>query len=547
MSFFTKLFSSFTRTERKTFIVSIVVAAFCLVAAIVVIVLQTTKSVPAVGGRFIEGMVGQPEHVNPVTAVSKTDLALVKLVYSSLPDIADTIQTSPDGKTWTVRLKENLHWQDGQKLTSDDVIFTVEAIQNHDSNSPLIAAWQGITATRSSELELQFSLAHPYAFFTDNLRNLYVLPKHLFADIPPGNWRLSQNDLKPIGSGPYQFSSYDQQSDGFINDYHLNAWSGTGGPRVFIQNFDFMFSANQGDVIKNFNAGRLSGFTATPDDLALLARPFSLSSWHSTGYYAVFWNQGNNDVLADPAVRAALALAVDRNAILAKALGGHGVPDYGPIPPNAAYAAPLTATSSSDLAAAALDAAGWHLNADGVRQSVIQKTTTTLAFTITVPDIGFLVSTAQQLQSAWHALGANVTIATDTPDHIATNQVVNRSYDALLYGNILGPSSDLTTFWSSAGRFAPGKNLSLYANTSDDNLMATLLVTQGDATRTAMFAQLQSDIVAANPAVFLYSPEDMYVTNGDTRNITTSNVLSDPSDRFREVPQWYLSTTRVLK
>ena len=45
-----------------------------------------------------------------------------------------------------------------------------------------------MTVSRVSELEVQFTLSNPYAFFGDTLNNLYILPKHLFADTPPGNW-----------------------------------------------------------------------------------------------------------------------------------------------------------------------------------------------------------------------------------------------------------------------------------------------------------------------------------------------------------------------
>ena len=71
-----------------------------------------------------------------------------------------------------------------------------------DAHSPLYQSWQGVTATRVSELEVEFTLANPYAFFGDTLNNLYILPKHLFADTPPGNWHLSDYNLKPVGSGP---------------------------------------------------------------------------------------------------------------------------------------------------------------------------------------------------------------------------------------------------------------------------------------------------------------------------------------------------------
>ncbi len=201
MSFFKKLFFAFTRREKMIFIAAGAAAVASFAVVISIVIADMTTAVPARGGQYAEGVVGQPEYVNPVIASSETDLSLVKLVYSNIADDADTVRASPDGKTWTVRLKDGLSWQDGQKLTSDDVIFTVQSIQNPDANSPFAKSWQGVTASRVSELEVQFILAKPYAFFKDNLENLYIIPKHLFADVPPANWRLSGYNLKPIGNG----------------------------------------------------------------------------------------------------------------------------------------------------------------------------------------------------------------------------------------------------------------------------------------------------------------------------------------------------------
>lgn len=546
MSFFKKIFSAFTRAERAWFLALLVIAIASVIVLTSVNIVQSTTAVPAQGGSFTEGMVGQPEYVNPVTAQSETDLSLVKLIYSNIYDIADSVTSSTDGKTWTVRLKEGLTWQDGEQLTSDDVVFTVQSIQNPDADSPLASAWQNVSVSRESELEIVFSLANPDVLFGDTLQNLYIAPKHIFADVPPGNWRLSDYILKPVGSGPYEFDSYDQESDGFIADYHLSAWSGFSGTAPLVQNFNFEFYPNEGDLVTAFNDGQVDGFAPTLDDLADITRPHDTYSWRAPDYYAVFFNQSNAAPLQDPFVREALSESVDRDALVSNILGGNGVSDYGPIPPGAPYFSQIITTSSLDTASTTLTADGWMVGSDGIRSAVIQNVSTTLAFTLTVPDIDFLVNTADALQSAWRSIGIDVTIATDTPQNIATNEVPNRNYEALLFGNVLGPSSNLYSFWDSAERFAPGLNLAIYSDPEVDNLIAEIPQTLGDATRTAMFATLESDIVGANPAVFLYSTNDLYVTDNSVRGVET-NFLIDPSDRFLEVPSWYLDTTRVAK
>ena len=549
MSFFKKIFFAFTKRERIAFLAASAIAILSFSVVISMLVAQSTTTIPTTGGDYTEGGVGQPEYVNPVTASSEADLDIVKMVYSNVPDIADAVTASPDGKTWTVRIKPNLHWQDGEQLTSDDVIFTVESIEDPDSQSPLASGWQGVIANRMSELEVQFVLPAPYAFFGDDLKNLYIIPKHIFGDVPPGNWRLSDYNLKPVGSGPYEFTSYDRGSDGFISSYRLAAWEGSFSKQPLIPNFTFTFFRNEESLVKAFNGGAIDGFMlASPADVAAIARPYGLFQSRATDYYAIFLNQSENGALQDPAVRSGLSLAIDRSGLVSSALGGNGVPDGGPIPPDAAYSSAAIGipTSSQDLARATLDGAGWKLGADGNRIQTTKNGTTTIAITLTVPDIDFLATTARIIQNDWQSIGIPTTIATDSPDTIMSDAVNNRSYEALLFGNILGPSSDLYSFWDSAERFSPGLNLATYDNPIVDGLIETARTTMNDGSRTADLAKAQKDIVLDTPAVFLYSVDDLYAAGKNIQGIATS-TLSDPSDLFREVPDWYLETARVLK
>ncbi|MGC9968315.1 MAG: peptide ABC transporter substrate-binding protein [Minisyncoccia bacterium] len=542
-----KIFFAFTKIERIVFLTASALSLTSFVVVMGMLAAQATTIVPAAGGDYTEGMVGQPEYVNPITAMSQTDLSLVKMVYSNLYDIADKVEASPDGRVWTIRLKENLHWQDGEKLTSDDVIFTVQSIQSKDAGSPLFQSWQGVAVSRTSELEFQFSLANPYAFFNDNLNDLYILPKHLFANAPPGNWHLSDYNLKPVGSGPYEFVSYEKRSDGAISAYHLQAWDDYFGTKPLVEHFDFRFFGNESDLVKSFNAGQIDGMgDLGPGTLATIERPYDLSSWRTPSYYAVFFNQSKSLPLEDGAVREALGEAVDRNALVANVLQGKGKPDYGPIPEDAPSFVPIMTTTSLDLASATLDAAGWRAGTDGFRAKTIQKTAVPLVVNLMVPQIDFLVKTAEELQGAWKKIGVRVNIVTNNPQDLLSGTIKNRGYESLLFGNVLGPSSDLYAFWDSSQRFYPGLNLAIYNNKKIDSLIESARMEMNDAARAQKFANAELAIAADNPAIFLYSPDYLYVTNKSIRGITPQ-FLPDPSDRFRKVGEWYLNTARVLK
>ena len=549
---FKKIFAALTKKERITFVLALAgtIVSFAVVMGFVIA--QTTKAVPAAGGEYTEGILGQPEYINPVIASSQIDLDLVKMIYSNLQDISDSITPSADMKTWDVRLKQGLTWQDGQQLTSDDVIFTVRSIQNPDAKSPLYQSWQGVTATRVSELEVQFTLSNPYAFFGDTLNNLYILPKHLFANTPPGNWHLSDYNLKPIGSGPYQFVSYDKNNEGFISSYQLAAWNGTIEAHPLINTFNFDFFNDENTLVSAFNNGTIDGFgNASPEDISQITRPDNMFTWPTSAYYAVFFNQSINIGLQDPAVRQALSIAVDRNALINTALGGNGSPEYGPIPQNAQYYHPQNnATSTTSAIASAenlLNNAGWTIvGSSTYRSKVINKITVPLVINLTVPQIDFLAKTAGYLQTVWQSIGVQVNVIPDSSNDIVNNLIPARNYESLLFGNVLGPSSDLYSFWDSSQDFAPGLNLSLYNNPTVNSLIEQARQNPISASTSQEFAAAQADIIASYPAIFLYSPYYVYVTNKYTQGISTS-LLIDPSDRFREIGNWYLDTARVLK
>jgi len=182
----------------------------------------------------------------------------------------------------------------------------------------------------------------------------------------------------------------------------------------------------------------------------------------------------------------------------------------------------------------------------GLRGKKIQSAAVPLAVNLAVPQIDFLMKTAAALRDTWQKIGAQITITADGPDSIEADYIENRSYEALLFGNILGPSSDLYAFWDSSQRFSPGLNLAIYGNSKVDSLIESARQTMNDASRTQKFADAQNNIVNDYPAAFLYSPNDLYVANKSIQGINP-DVLSDPSDRFSEVPQWYLETARVLR
>lgn len=544
-----KLFRALTANEKIVFISASALLVISGVALAGLKLAKSTEAVPTAGGEFTEGAVGQPIYINPVIASNEIDRDLVRLIFSNIRDVADKIDVSADGRIWTIRLKEDLSWQDGEKLTSDDVIFTIQKIQDPETNSPLAGEWQGVAAQRLSELEVQLSLVNPYAFFADTLKNLYILPKHLFAGVPPANWRLSDYNLQPVGSGPYKFLPYDKSANGFINLYRLAAWDKYFGEKPLIQNFDFRFFSGSEEMLKNFNSGQIDGISGPEaGDLTKIKRPYNTFAFRLPSYYAIFFNQSKSVPLQDPAVRKALTFAANRENLVSAVLGGRGNPDYGPVPPGAPYFNPAieTATTSLDLASETLTAAGWKMNASGTREKTIGKTKIPLRLSIAVPQIDFLSQTADILRQQWQNIGLQINLAPQSIGEITGGTIKNRDYEMLLFGNILGGSSDLFSFWHSSERFYPGLNLAVYNNKKADALIESVRQNLDPQSRTSQFNELLSVIMNDYPAVFLYSPDYLYVANKNLHGLD-GGFIPQPADIWATAGKWYLKTAIVLK
>ena len=192
--------------------------------------LDVTIPVPSIGSSYTEGVIGDPHTINPLYASRDTDRDITRLVFSGLvtynnagaiePDLADNVDISGDGKTYTVTLKKNLQWHDGEAITADDVIFTVHTIQNGQFRSPLRSDWQGVSVQKLGDDSVRFSLRAPYAPFIENL-TLGIIPQHVWQNVTPDQAPLHEANLKPVGSGPYQFDQLKQNKDGSISWYQI--------------------------------------------------------------------------------------------------------------------------------------------------------------------------------------------------------------------------------------------------------------------------------------------------------------------------------------
>ncbi len=370
---------------------------------------QFMINVPARGGELREGIVGLPRTVNPVISITDVDRDLGNLIYSGLtkynrekivPDLARSWDISEDGLTYTFNLRKDIFFQDGKPLTADDIVFTIQKIQDPALKSPRRADWTNVTVKQTSPTQVQFILKQAYAPFITNT-NVGILPKHIWGSVSDEQFIYSQFNTEPIGSGPFKLSSVTHDNGGIPTEYHLTTWNKYYGSEPYLDTITFHFFSDEENALGALDVGSIDSLASiSPSEAQRLAsntaESYQVLSSHLPRVFSVFLNQGQAPALADSAVRAALDVAVDRNELVASVLNGYGAPIHGPIPgivststvavaaSTATVKVGTTATSSVssadvvqranyDRAEAILQKAGWKRNDDGIYEKKTKK------------------------------------------------------------------------------------------------------------------------------------------------------------------------------
>lgn len=516
-----------------------------------------TRPIPAYGGEYIEGIVGQPLRINPLFATSnEADADLSQLIYSGLfkydnqnnliPDLAEGYDISEDETTYTIHLKKNVLWHDDQIFNANDILFTINLISNPVYKSPLRSNWQGIETTIIDDYTIEFKIKNPYVGFLNNL-TFGILPKHIWDSITADNFSLSSLNLKPIGTGPYKYSSIQKDSKDNILSYKLISNPSYFNGKPYISKITFNFYLDEESAVNALNRKEIAGINSiSPERIATIKvqKSISIHKFDLPRYSAIFFNQTKSISLANDEVREALNYATDRQEIINTILEDNGQSVYSPFLPNMMGYLKDLEHPEFDLEKAnkILDDKDWKKGEDGFRS----KDGVDLKINLTTTDWDELVRTAEIIKSQWEKIGIKVDINSYSISDIRENYIRTREYDALLFGQALGADSDPYYFWHSDNKKDPGLNLSLFGNSDSDKLIEAGRIEFDAEKRSQNYIDFQKILNQENPAVFLYSPNYLYPVSKNVQGIIMESLVSS-SKRFSDINHWYIKTKRVKK
>jgi peptide/nickel transport system substrate-binding protein len=520
---------------------------------------------PVPGGVHVEALIGKVARLNPILdTYNQVDRDIDRLIYSGLisfnsrgepmPDLAAEWAVSADATIYTFTLREDARWHDGEPVTSDDVIYTFSKMQDEDYPGPadFQAMWQQVNIIRLDEYRVQFQLPEPFAPFLDYLA-VGLLPDHLLRGVSAGELIDHPFNLQPVGTGPFAFDRFVVE-DGEITSVSLIAFEDYYGQVPYLERVEFRFFENSHDALDAYIAGEIQGIGKI--DSAIFTEVFNspelnLHTSRLPRISLVFINSKNSEktYLAEKKFRQALMLSVNRQWIIDHALQGQGLIPCGPIMPGTwAFSESLECfTFEPDRAAHLLDELEWELPVGatpGTPEYQRTKDDQTLSLELIHSNDPTDEIVAEMLKASWEAIGILVELKEVNSESLLQDYLEPRDFELVLTEIDLSrsPDPDPYPFWHDS-QTETGQN---YGGFTDRNISIWLeqaRVNPDFGRRAELYRNFQHRFQDLVPALLLYYHVYSYAIDAQVQGVTVG-PLYDPSDRFRNISDWYLLTRR---
>jgi peptide/nickel transport system substrate-binding protein len=452
---------------------------------------------------------------------------------------------SEDGRTITVRLREDATWSDGEPVTADDFVFTYNTIMDDRnsvfSRSPYDPHVASVEAADDYTVVITFN--EPYAPWLTSIFT-YVLPEHVLAPVIESAGTLDGADwnrMPTVGVGPYVFSEWESGSH-ILFTRNENHWQPGNIERIFVRIIPD--DAAQIAAIKagDSDIGVFISFPDVPELQALgTLEVVSTASGFMEGWFFNFGENGH-PALQDLRVRQALAYGFDRWQITEDLLLGLSAPPASPwdLSP---YASPDVEPIPYDPARAAelLDEAGWTMGASGVRE----KDGETLSLRYVTNTRQLRLDTQVVVQDMFRDLGVEFELINHPSDiffgsYADGGAIAIGEYDIAEWSSQPEgfPDPDSSRFLCAeipSDENPVGNNLSFYCNEELDALFQQQATTVDTAARIPLFAEIERILLDDMVWLGVWQDNDLWTVSNRLNDVRLSGA-----DPFWNIAEWTL-------
>ena len=289
-------------------------------------------------------------------------------------DLATDTSVSEDGLTWTVTIRKDVQFTDGEPLTAGDVAFTYNTVKETSSVNDFTMLER---AEALNDTTVVFHMTRPFSIWPYTMAAVGILPEHAYDSRTYG--------INPIGSGRYMLKQWDQGQQVILEanpDYYGEAPKMKQVTILFMEEDAAFLAAQAGQVDVAYTSATYSDQNIDGYELAAYEtvdnRGFNLPAVpEGTDEEG---RQTGNDFTSDVRVRRAINLGIDRQEMIDHVLNGYGSPAYSVCDQLPWYSEASEVAYDPEEAGKLLDEAGWRMGADGVREKDGVKASLNLLF-----------------------------------------------------------------------------------------------------------------------------------------------------------------------
>lgn len=471
--------------------------------------------------------IAEYDTINPILSKNKYVQEISKIIYDSLLEVDEEYKikrnlakdwAKTSGTTYLLKLRDDVKWSNGQPLTIEDVIYTIDILKR----IPSIYAYNVQYITRVDKVDettIQITIDHEIAFFEYNLI-FPIMSKNYYQDEDFAN---STKNEMTIGTGKYKIVKNDVE--GIVLDKNENFK----GEELTLETINIDKYSNLGELYNAFKLGKVDIITTDNINISNYIGTIGYNIKESPGrdfdFVAI---NTQNAILSHTEVRKAILYAINRENIIASVynnkykLSNYPL-DYG----NYLKGQGVDSSYNIDKAREILETSGWNYK-NNKWQKVENYVTRTINLKLIVQATNQTrITIADMIKSNLEELGINISII-KASDAQYQSYLQNRNYDMILTGTRQSASPNLETY------FGEG-NLANYNNEEVKTIMNEVKnITKEDLLK-EKYERLRQIYNDENPYISLYNSYYAIASNWNLKGNITTNWYNI----FMDINNWY--------
>lgn len=284
---------------------------------------QETAGTKVAGGNINIAITADPQNINPLYVVDQTSFDIQQALYSPFFEIVQgemyygnglckSVTSNEDATEFTLTLKDGLKWHDGEPITADDVVFTMQVLVDETQNVPYSSYGfidgEPVQAEKVDDRTVKITLPASSAGFLGGLSQVYCIPKHIYEGVT--NIGESELNNNPVGSGPFKFGEY--KSGEYFKVTKFDDWFN----EVNLDSITFKIIKDANSANAALASGDLDARLISADEYQTVSTYSNVSvySYNSGRVNAMFLNQ-LTPALQDVKVRQAIAYGLNKQEL----------------------------------------------------------------------------------------------------------------------------------------------------------------------------------------------------------------------------------------